>query len=387
MIAGIPETLLAKIPDCLGPMLKSGAVRLDPSGALRYLPGSGRHPGSLAGWIQPTGDQGNLGNILQSGLGSLQGLAAAASVVNVGVSVVGFAVVCKKLNQIQDQLKGIEHGIARIEIQLEGIQKEIKGLRSDLNEGFHDLKKEIEAWFHLDLVAQFNAILTDSGARYSDDRGDRLRTIFDKALHVASHKIRQRRFETAYAFLLLAVNVAGFLLHLQTASGQAQQAVQWTHDPRVLPALEGLEAELTWGFLSRRPSLMKELAPDSVLEGALGGIYRLRGIPWGDRVALAERSYSWGEGIRGRTDGFGNLEVPIVLDAESGVMESVPDLMVDATWKRFLEHCHIPVDLALNLSSAIDNLHLQQEIIKTCPDAIHMEQDCSHPFQLIPTGV
>src|ERR1043166_2561819 len=109
--------ILARCPDALRSLLTHGDVTLYDNGAFRYTQSSGRHPGAMAGWLQPTA-----GSLAQSSLQSIQALSSLAiglQVVNIAVSVAGFAIVCHKLNRIEGKLDLLSENLDAVRREVE----------------------------------------------------------------------------------------------------------------------------------------------------------------------------------------------------------------------------------------------------------------------------
>jgi hypothetical protein len=106
-------------------LLEIGHARIDRAGQLRFTEISGRQPNSFAGNLHPAflekcNDVSGMAQNLKA-LTSLSeftavasGIAAAAGVINIGVSVAGFAIVCKKLNKMQARIDAISDKIDQL---------------------------------------------------------------------------------------------------------------------------------------------------------------------------------------------------------------------------------------------------------------------------------
>ncbi|MCA9647329.1 MAG: hypothetical protein KC492_41855, partial [Myxococcales bacterium] len=145
MLNAIPDP--TTLPGRLAPIyqgLVDGSLR-QTGGVIRHV--TGPHPGSIAAHVYQSGlaetassvDWSQAARAGQAQIGgqlnALQGLTMATtalSALNLGVSVVGFAVLAKKLNKLQDSVNALEKhiasGFASVESHLNRLESKINGL-------------------------------------------------------------------------------------------------------------------------------------------------------------------------------------------------------------------------------------------------------------------
>lgn len=110
-------------------MVRNGTAVIDRAGQLRHTIASGLRPGSFAGNLHPTileglanpasvqGDlAGSLGQLksLSSFASTMSSIAAVASIMNIGVSIAGFAIMSNKLDRVEATLRRVEATVGEI---------------------------------------------------------------------------------------------------------------------------------------------------------------------------------------------------------------------------------------------------------------------------------